>query len=156
MLPLKLYNFEEHMLLKTTLDEAWSFFSDPRNLPKITPPSLGFRFLSNPPPETYAGLIIHYSVSPLLGVPLQWVTEISHCIEREMFVDEQRFGPYRFWHHQHRFSETPDGVVMQDTVHYALYGDPFSRPIHQLVVRPQVEAIFKFRKEALKEFFQIG
>ncbi len=153
MLPLKLYTLSEKTILKASLEEAWKFFSSPYNLPKITPPKMNFRILSNPPDKTYAGLIIHYRVTPLFGLNLQWVTEITHCVEGKMFVDEQRFGPYRLWHHQHLFEEHPEGVLMCDLVHYALYGDPISRPLHHFLVAPQLRAIFNYRSEALQTFF---
>ena len=150
---MKLYQFKETTTLATSIESAWSFFSNPHNLAKITPPSLNFKVLSDPPADIYPGLIIHYTVSPLLGVPLQWVTEISHVIKNQLFVDEQRYGPYAMWHHQHHFAETPDGVLMTDIVHYTLPLDPFSRMANSLVVRPQINAIFNFRKSAMLELF---
>lgn len=150
---MKLYSLKETTTLETTLEKAWEFFSSPRNLPLITPASLNFKILSDPPPKIYAGLIIHYHVSPLLGIPMQWVTEITHCTDKKLFIDEQRFGPYLFWHHQHHFEETPEGILMTDQVHYALNFDPFSRPVHALIVRPQVEAIFNYRASVLEKYF---
>lgn len=150
---MKLYSLRERTLLPTTLERAWDFFSSPKNLPVITPTELNFKVISDAPEETYAGLILHYTVTPLLGIPLQWVTEITQVEKKRLFIDEQRFGPYRFWHHQHQFSETADGVEMIDLVHYALHGDPLSRPLHALIVRPQLEKIFGYRRQKLKELF---
>jgi ligand-binding SRPBCC domain-containing protein len=86
-----------------TLQDAWAFFSDPRNLPRITPPWLSFEVLSELPARMHPGLLIEYRVRPLWGVPVKWVTEITRVAEPFLFVDEQRRGPYRHWRHEHRF-----------------------------------------------------
>jgi len=96
-------------------------------------------------------MIITYKVHPVLGIPNTWVTEITHVKEPFYFVDEQRFGPYKFWHHQHHFKETDNGVEMTDIVSYALPFDPFSRPINSLLVEKKVKEIFKFREKRLVE-----
>ena len=106
--------------LPISVPEAWSFFSDPRNLPRITPPSLGLEVTSDLPGKMYPGMIVTYRVRPIPGVPVDWVTEITHVREPSLFVDEQRFGPYRFWHHEHHFREVEGGVEMVDLVLYAL------------------------------------
>ena len=108
----------QQSIIPITLTEAWSFFGQPENLAVITPPSLGLRVTSPPHEPMYSGMIINYTVSPILGLALPWVTEISHCREPHFFVDEQRLGPYRFWHHQHHFREVAEGVEMRDIVHY--------------------------------------
>ena len=72
-----------------------------------------------------------------------------------MFIDEQRFGPYLFWHHQHHFEATSEGVLMTDIVHYALRFDPLSRPVHALVVKPQVNEIFRYRASVLEKYFPV-
>jgi ligand-binding SRPBCC domain-containing protein len=153
LLHMKLYSLKDTVTLNTNIEKAWDFFSTPHNLPLITPKSLNFQILSDPPKQIYAGLIIHYHVSPLLGVPLQWVTEITHVVDKKMFIDEQRFGPYLFWHHQHHFEATAEGVLMTDIVHYALRLDPLSRPVHALIVRPQVNEIFRYRASVLEKYF---
>ena len=99
--------------LPITLDAAWDFFSSPRNLKEITPAYMKFKVLSNSESEKmFAGQIITYTVSPILGIPLFWMTEITHVKDKEYFVDEQRFGPYALWHHKHFFKEIPGGVEM--------------------------------------------
>ncbi len=104
-----IYQLERKQTVSLGLEECWRFFSDPRNLEKITPPSMNFTIKSALPPEVYPGLMIEYTVSPLLGIPLTWLTEIVHVDAPHRFVDEQRVGPYRIWHHEHSFRALPRG-----------------------------------------------
>jgi ligand-binding SRPBCC domain-containing protein len=152
---MKIYQIKSKQVLPMTLDNSWNFFSDPGNLPKITPPWLNLKITSDLPDKMYEGMIITYKVSPFLGIPSNWVTEITQMRERKFFIDEQRFGPYKFWHHQHHFKEVNDGIEMQDIVTYALPLDPLSRPINGLIVGNKVKEIFKFREEVLKKLFSI-
>ena len=138
-----------------TLDNSWNFFSDPRNLPKITPPWLNLKVTSDLPDKMYEGMIITYKVYPFLGIPSNWVTEITQVKEKNFFIDEQRFGPYKFWHHQHHFKQIDDGIEMEDIVTYALPLDPLSRPLNSLFVGKKIKEIFKFREEVLKKLFKI-
>jgi len=135
------------------LEDAWDFFSDPRNLPRITPRWMSFEILSDPPGRMYPGLLIEYRVRPLWGIPLRWLTEITHVVEPFLFVDEQRFGPYRLWHHQHRFRAVAGGVEMEDEVHYLLRGGPFGRAAQRYLVRPRLEEIFRYRRAAVERIF---
>lgn len=149
---MSLQRFERRQTIPAPLGEVWQFFACPENLALITPPWLGFRVTSPPQEAMHAGTIITYTVSPLLGLPLAWVTEITRCDAPGYFVDEQRFGPYRFWHHQHRFREVPGGVEMHDLIHYRLPFDPLSRPALGLV-RRRLEAIFDYRRQAVRQRF---
>ena len=101
----------------------------------------------------FPGQIIQYLVRPFPGFKTKWVTEITHVKEPFYFVDEQRFGPYKLWHHQHHFQETENGIEMTDIVNYALPFDPFSRPINSLLVKNRVAEIFKFREKKLVDLF---
>jgi ligand-binding SRPBCC domain-containing protein len=150
---MKIYRLDRTQRLPIGVEEAWDFFSDPRNLPRITPPAMGFEITSPLPPRVYAGMIITYKVRPLLGVPVDWVTEITQVDEPNLFVDEQRFGPYRFWHHQHLFREVEGGVETRDIVHYALPLDPAGRVVQRWMVGPQLDAIFAFRRDVLVRMF---
>ena len=152
---MKIYQIKSKQALPMTLDESWNFFSDPGNLSKITPPWLNLKITSDLPDKMYEGMIITYKVYPFLEIPSNWVTEITHMKEREFFIDEQRFGPYKFWHHQHHFKEVDEGVEMTDIVNYAIPFDPFSRPINSLFVENKVKEIFKFREEVLNKLFKI-
>lgn len=138
-----------------TLDSSWEFFLDPGNLPKITPPWLNLKITSELPDKMYEGMIITYKVYPFLGIPSNWVTEITQVKEKVFFVDEQRFGPYKFWHHQHHFKEIDKGIEMEDIVTYALPLDPLSRLVNSFIVGNKVKEIFDFRKEVLKKLFSI-
>lgn len=145
--------FERRQVLPVTLQEAWRFFCDPRNLSRITPPSMRFRIVSPETDRTYAGQIISYTVRPLFGITMSWVTEITHLNEPFFFVDEQRFGPYRFWHHQHHFLQTPEGTEVHDLIHYLLPGVQLPRLVNRLVVLPRLKRIFDYRSQALAELF---
>jgi ligand-binding SRPBCC domain-containing protein len=150
---MKIFTFKGRQALPITIDDAWEFFSNPNKLPKITPPWLNIKVTSELPDKMYEGMIITYKVYPVLGIPSNWVTEITTVREKNFFIDEQRFGPYKFWHHQHRFKETKGGVEMEDIVNYALPFDPLSRPLNSFLVRKKVNEIFDYRKEALNKLF---
>ena len=139
--------------LPIEVDAAWAFFSNPRNLEEITPPELHLVVENELPERMHAGALIYYRVRPLLGIPFHWVTEITHVEEGRFFVDEQRFGPYRFWHHQHRFLPIEGGVEMRDVVHYKLPFGPLSFLADSFVVSRQLERIFSYREEALARRF---
>ncbi|RYD48201.1 MAG: hypothetical protein EOP85_04045 [Verrucomicrobiaceae bacterium] len=139
--------------LPVSREEAWAFFATPRNLDAITPPDIGFVIVSQPGEDMYEGQIITYRIRILPMVWVTWVTEIKAVHEGESFVDEQRFGPYRFWHHHHTFEDVPGGVLMRDVVHYALHFGPFGSIAHAVFVRRKLEAIFRFRREVLERRF---
>lgn len=148
-----LHRFETEQTLPIGRAEAWNFFSDPANLAVITPPDMGFEVTSPLPDRVYAGLIITYRVRPLLRIPVQWVTEITHVDEGNYFVDEQRIGPYRVWHHEHHFDEVSGGMHMRDIVHYSVPFGPIGDVVERLVVGRRVEAIFAFRRRVLDQRF---
>ncbi len=151
---MKIYRMQKTQDLPIDLDQAWRFFSDPRNLGQITPPSLGFRMTSpDSASEIHAGMIITYRIKPLPLISLEWVTEITQAQRPHFFIDEQRFGPYRFWHHQHRFEETAGGVRTVDLIHYALPFGPLGRAAHALMVHRQLRQIFDYRRNALTALF---
>jgi ligand-binding SRPBCC domain-containing protein len=140
--------------IPVSLDKAWLFFSDPANLSDITPTSMGFRIISKHHGERlYAGQIIEYTVRPLLGIPLYWMTEITHVEAGKYFIDEQRFGPYSLWHHQHHFTEVPGGVEMTDIIHYKLPFWLLGDLANRLFVRKQLQEIFRFRYQKIAELF---
>lgn len=137
-----------------SLEEAWDFFSKPDNLKDITPNNLGFVIRSkHHGPRMYAGQVIEYTVSPVLGIPLYWMTEITHVQDKQFFVDEQRFGPYSLWHHQHHFEEVEGGVKMTDIVHYKLPLWWLGDIAHVLFVKAQLRQIFSFRYQKTEELF---
>ncbi|MEN9336838.1 MAG: hypothetical protein RLZZ500_1825 [Bacteroidota bacterium] len=150
---MKIYTLHSKQYLPITLDEAWEFFSDPKNLNTITPDDMGFKTLSGADRKMYPGQIIQYIVTPLLGIPMKWVTEITHVNHRQFFVDEQRFGPYALWHHKHFFKEVPGGVEMEDIVDYKLPMGFLGQLMHPLLVRPRLQQIFDYRRTKLIELF---
>jgi len=101
----------------------------------------------------YEGMIITYKISPLLGIKLNWMTEITHVKEGEYFVDEQRFGPYALWHHEHHFKAIKGGVLMNDILHYAIPFGPIGRLTNAVYVGKQIEKIFTYREKAIKDLF---
>src|SRR6476660_3467466 len=142
----KVYSFKKVQLLSVSLDEAWEFFSNPDNLKKITHASLGFQIISTfHGKKIYAGQIIEYKVKPVFGIPLYWMTEITHVSDKKYFIDEQRFGPYSLWHHQHHFKQTPDGVEMTDIVHYKIPFGFLGNIAQRLFVKKQLDGIFEYR-----------
>lgn len=150
---MKPFVFERLQILPASLEEAWEFFSDPGNLVRITPPAMDFRITSAPQAATYAGQILTYTVRPLLGISMSWTTEITHVARPNFFVDEQRFGPYRFWHHQHFFREVNGGVEVRDLVHYLLLHDQLAWLVNRLIVAPRLKRIFDYRSTALQAIF---
>ena len=140
--------------IPVSVDIAWNFFSSPANLATITPANMGFRVISDYHGDTmYAGQLIEYKVSPLAGIPLYWMTEITHVQFEKYFVDEQRFGPYSFWHHQHHFTEVAGGVEMTDIVHYKLPFWFLGDLVNSLLVKKELQRIFQFRKVKVEEIF---
>lgn len=150
---MRLYSIHTKQKLPISLDEAWKFISDPKNLEVITPKSMGFKTLSGDEKEMFAGQIIHYKITPLFGISMQWVTEITHVQDKKFFVDEQRFGPYNFWHHKHFLKEIPGGVEMEDIVHYKIPMGIFGQMAHPFLVKPKLDEIFAFRQKKLIELF---
>lgn len=153
---MRLFRFDCTQILPVTLEEAWGFFSDPRNLAKITPPSLNLAPDSPVPAAMHPGMIVTYRIKVFPGLPMTWITEITHVEAPNFFVDEQRFGPYRFWHHLHRFTPVKGGVAAEDVVHYGLYGGPAAAPLNSLFVLPQLRRIFEFRRHALVSRCEAG
>jgi len=150
---MKLYCLQRTQILSIDIKQAWNFFSNPSNLNTITPPWLGFQITSEVPEKIYPGLLITYQVTPLLGIPMDWVTEISQVQEPHFFIDEQRLGPYQFWHHQHVFKETANGLEVRDIVNYSLPLGILGQFAHSLFVSKQLKEIFDFRYKVLEEKF---
>lgn len=144
---------KSELILPITIQQAWDFFSSPKNLNEISPEDVVFIIISEVPDKMYEGLFITYKISPLLGIPLDWVTEITHVHEPYYFVDEQRKGPYKFWHHEHHFKKVAGGVLMTDILHYEV-GMSFIGSLAELFfVDKKVNEIFAYRTEKLKRLF---
>ncbi len=150
---MKIHTLQQEQRLPITLEAAWEFFSSPRNLDEITPGDLGFKIVSLPGEKMYEGQIITYKVMIFPGVWVPWLTEIKSVDEGHSFVDEQRFGPYKFWHHRHTFESVPGGVLMRDLVHYGLGFGPFGAIAHAVFVGAKLRSIFGFRQKELARKF---
>ncbi|MDX1469938.1 MAG: SRPBCC family protein [Flavobacteriaceae bacterium] len=150
---MKLYTLNRKQLLPISLQEAWDFLSAPENLKVITPDYMGFHILSGADRPMYPGQIIQYIVTPVLGIKTKWVTEITHVVDKEYFVDEQRFGPYSLWHHKHFIKEIPGGVEMEDIIDYKLPMGIIGQLAHPIIVKPKLNEIFEYRRKKLEELF---
>jgi ligand-binding SRPBCC domain-containing protein len=141
-----IHQLTRKQFIPISLEEAWPFFSTPRNLEAITPGFLNFRITSAVPEEIHSGLIITYQIAAVAGVPMTWVTEIKHVVPLHRFVDEQRIGPFRFWFHEHRFDAVPGGIEMTDIVHYVMPWIWLGELVHAVFIRRRLNAIFDFRR----------
>ncbi|WP_304145691.1 SRPBCC family protein [Mesoflavibacter zeaxanthinifaciens] len=150
---MKIYRLHQKQNLPITKQEAWDFLSDPKNLKVITPDYMGFHILSGADRPMFAGQIIQYIVTPVLGIKTKWVTEITHVIDGEYFVDEQRFGPYSLWHHKHFIKEIDGGVEMEDIIDYKIPMGIFGQLVHPILVKPKLKEIFDYRTKKLEELF---
>ena len=140
--------------INTDIDNLWKFISSPKNLSKITPSYMDFKILSKIPDEMYEGLIISYTVKPILGVKMNWVTEITHIKDKKYFVDEQRKGPYKMWHHEHILIKTDNGIIMKDIISYIPPFGILGKILNILFIKRQVKGIFKYRTEVLNKIFK--
>ena len=150
---MKLYRLDRFQFLPISIETAWNFFSNPHNLPQITPDWLNLKITNAISEKMHAGMVINYRVKPLFQIPTTWISEITHAIAPVFFVDEMRSGPYRFWHHQHRFAEKTDGVEMRDTVHYAMKFGLLGQSLHDMVIGAKLMEIFDYRRTALERIF---
>ena len=148
-----IYTLTEELVLPIRLDKAWDFFSSPLNLQKITPEEMGFKITSGNVKKMHPGQIITYKVGVAPMIKSSWVTEITHVDEKKYFVDEQRFGPYKMWHHEHHFEEVKEGVKMIDKVSYKLPLGFLGQIAHAIFVKRQLTKIFSHRTEVLTKLF---
>jgi len=145
-----MYFLKQEQLLPVTLDEAWHFFATPKNLNEVTPKDMVFEIMSELPDTMYEGLLIHYRLKPMGNISINWCTEITHIKEKDYFVDEQRLGPYKIWHHEHHFKSVKGGVLMTDILHYDIGKSIFGWLAGILFVHKKVANIFKFRFNTLE------
>lgn len=148
-----MYQIKRTQLIQTDLETCWDFFSSPNNLLEITPQKIDMKVLKCPLGKMYEGMMIEYRMKPLLNIPFHWVTEISIVKPMTFFVDEQRKGPYKIWHHEHHFKQVEGGVEMTDLVSYELSFGFLGRLIHTLVVRKKLEGVFEHRRMRVEHLF---
>lgn len=140
-------------MVPADLDTVWRFFSQPANLNRLTPPDLQFQILAGAEQPMHSGQIIRYRIRLLPLVAVQWVTEIKDVTPLQSFVDEQRLGPYRFWHHRHDFVPHAEGIEIIDTVHYSVGYSLLGELLHGLWIRGRLQHIFKYRRSVITELF---
>lgn len=152
---MKPYHLTFQQKLPLSLTEAWDFFSSPLNLAKITPSDMAFKVTSalDVNEKMYPGMIITYKVSPIAGINLNWMTEITQVANEKYFIDEQRFGPFKFWHHQHHFKEIKNGVEMTDILTYGLPLGFIGDLAHDVFVSNRLKEIFTYREKKTIELF---
>ena len=150
------YQLHKKQKVNASIDEIWNFISSPANLKEITPDHMGFDITSeNLPGKMYAGMIISYKVSPLLGIKTNWVTEITQVKEKEYFVDEQRVGPYSIWHHQHHIKSIENGVLMTDIVSYQPPLGFLGAIANSLIIKKKLKEIFDYRTLAIEKRYGV-
>lgn len=148
------FQLKTEQKIPADLAEIWDFISSPSNLKRITPDHMGFEITSGELTEKmYPGMIIKYKVKPLLGIAMNWVTEITHVVEQEYFVDEQRVGPYAMWHHEHKLKKIDGGVLMEDLITYRPPLGFLGNIANSLIIKRQLKGIFEYRKKAVEEIF---
>lgn len=148
------YQLSREQQLYCDIDTAWSFFSSPNNLSKITPKDMGFTVLSKDiQPEIFEVMFIDYTVSPILGIPLKWQTKITQVDKNKSFTDFQEKGPYKYWNHFHEFIPNSQGVLMKDTVDYELPMGFLGKIAHQAFVKKKLISIFDYRYQVLEKYF---
>ncbi len=150
---MKIYTFHRKQKLPITLNEAWEFLSNPRNLSTLTPKEMNFTIISNDDKPMYAGQVIQYSVTPIAGIKAKWISEITHLVDGKYFVDLQLYGPYAFWHHKHFIHEIDGGVEMEDIIDYKVPLGMLGQIFHPFLVKPKLEEIFRYRQKKLIEIF---
>ena len=149
------YQLYREQQFNCDLETAWTFFSSPDNLSKITPTDMGFTVLSqNQDEPIFVGMIIDYTVSPLFNIPLKWRTKIIQVDFQKSFTDFQEKGPYKYWHHHHVFIPNEKGILMKDTVDYELPLGILGTIAHGLLVKRKLEKIFAYRYKVLDKMFQ--
>jgi len=149
-----IHQIRKEQFLNAKMEDVWDFVTSPYNLKKITPEYMNFLIKSkNMNEKIYPGMIICYKVSPILKIPTTWVTEITHVKKNEFFVDEQRVGPYKIWHHQHLFREEKNGVLMTDIVSYKLPFGIIGRLLNLLFIKNKLNHIFNYRYDKMNEIF---
>ncbi len=135
-------------------EQIWSFLTSHANLLEMTPPEMNFTILSKDLAQSvYPGMMIHYSLTPILGIKMKWLTQITQRKEMAYFVDEQRTGPYKIWHHEHHIAAIPGGTLITDLIHYVpplgFLGDIANR----LFIKDQLQQLFKYRMRKMVEKF---
>jgi ligand-binding SRPBCC domain-containing protein len=150
---MKIYTVHKKQQLPITVEEAWEFLSNPRNLKIITPSYMSFDIITGDEKPMFAGQIIQYLVTPILGIKTKWVSEITHFEEKKYFVDVQLYGPYALWHHKHFINKIEGGVELEDIIDYKVPLGILGQMVHPFIVKPKLEEIFNYRQQKMIEIF---
>ena len=150
-----MFQLYKEQKISASMDEVWDFISSPENLKRITPDYMGFDIKSNHlPKKMYPGMMIAYIVKPILNIKMNWLTEITQVEEKSFFIDEQRQGPYKIWHHEHRINPIKGGVLMTDLLTYLPPFGWFGKIANKFFIRKKIEEIFDYREKALNQIFE--
>jgi ligand-binding SRPBCC domain-containing protein len=149
-----IYYLRTEQFINADIEKVWDFFSNPENLNELTPPELKFRIVTDLSNKMYQGQVIEYRVGIFPGIWTKWLTEITHLNDKKLFVDEQRVGPYKIWHHQHIFTEKDNGVLMQDIVTYVIGYGFIGSLVHALFIKRKLKNIFDYRFKKVEELFK--
>ena len=150
---MSLFQLKKEQRIKASIGEIWDFISSPGNLKSITPDYMNFKIISSPEKKIYPGMIIEYHVKPMFGINTTWVTEITHVEDRKFFVDEQRIGPYKMWHHQHILEPIEYGVMMKDIISYKPPFGILGNLANKLIIDSKLNQIFDYRRKAIENIF---
>ena len=150
---MKLHKLKFNTTINANISDVWAFFINPNNLEVLTPNNMQFKITCDADNTMYAGKIISYVITPLANIPMTWVTEITQCKELDYFIDEQRFGPYKFWHHVHQFIEDDGKTKMTDELTYSFYGGAIGDLIQNKIITKKIEGIFNYRSIKINEYF---
>ncbi|NJO91752.1 MAG: SRPBCC family protein [Chloroflexia bacterium] len=148
-----IYTLEITQLLPVSIEKAWDFFSSPENLDILTPKEFGFKITSRLALKMYQGQIITYKIDILPFIKTNWVTEITTVVENSYFIDEQRFGPYKMWHHEHFFVQKGKQVEMTDKITFALPMGFLGKLSYLIFVKKRLMAIFNYLAKKVQEIF---
>ena len=151
---MKLYSINVKQQLPISQEEAWNFLASADNLSKIMPDDMQFEVQSKIEHSIYPGQLIEYKVTPIKGFTTKWVTEINHVKKPHYFVDTQLIGPYKIWHHTHYLYPNDEGVLIEDQVRYQMPFGKLGELLHPIVVKPQLNKIFKAREEKMNNLFK--
>jgi len=152
---MKIYQLYRQQTLNMTVQEAWSFFSSPSHLNDITPDFFHVTITSKVPEKIYAGLMISYQMKAVFGIPMNWLSEVSHCDEPKRFVYEQRIGPFKFWSHEVCLTEQQNGILLEDIMFYAMPLAWLGQLINTVLIADKLERIFDTRHAYLQSKFDM-
>tara|TARA_B100000427_G_scaffold329091_2_gene344046 strand:- start:125 stop:583 length:459 start_codon:yes stop_codon:yes gene_type:complete len=151
---MRLHQLKYTTIIDADIEQVWNFFSNPKNLEELTPKNMKFEIKNTDDTSMYAGKLIAYNITPLARIPMTWVTEITQHKQQDYFIDEQRFGPYKFWHHLHKFIEEEGKTKMIDEVSFAYYGGFIGDLVQHSLITKRIKDIFQFRTKKISDLFQ--